>query len=172
MAYSLDQLATDIRETLKSTPMPAGGEAVCKQVQRALTDEAFRAENFASDKTAKRTIIHEDPELGFCICVHIYEGAAHSGPHDHGTSWAIYGQAEGETEMTDWRIVSPVSDDKPAKVVPERVYTLKPGMAHFYPVGAVHSPTREDSTKLLRIEGANLDNVKRTPIVRAESENA
>src|SRR5690606_38861717 len=129
-------------------------------------------ENFGSDKTAKRTIIHEDPELGFCICVHVYDGAAHSGPHDHGASWAIYGQAEGETEMTDWKIVTPAKDGKPARVVSEQVYMLKPGMAHFYPVGAVHSPARADSTKLLRIEGANLDNVERTPIVRAESENA
>lgn len=172
MGYSLQQLADDIRETLKSKPMPAGGEAVCAHVQRALTDEAFRAENFGSDKTEKRTIIHEDPELGFCICVHVYEGAAHTGPHDHGESWAVYGQAEGVTEMTDWRIVSPAREDKPARVVPERVYSLSPGMAHFYPVGAVHSPAREDSTRLLRVEGANLDNVARTPIVRAESENA
>ena len=172
MGYTLDQLAGDIRETLKSRPMPAGGEAVCAHVERALTDETFRTENFGSDKTEKRTIVHEDPELGFCICVHIYEGAADSGPHDHGSSWAIYGQADGETEMTDWRIVTPVSGEKPAQVAAERVYTLTPGMAHFYPVGAVHSPTRKDSTKLLRIEGANLDTIKRTPIVRAESENA
>lgn len=172
MAYSLEELAGDIREALKKNPMPAGGEAVCAHVERALTDDHFRAENFGTDRTEKRTIVHEDPELGFCICVHVYEGAAHTGPHDHGTSWAIYGQAEGETEMTDWRIVSPASDDTPAKVVAERVYTLKPGMAHFYPVGAVHSPARKSSTKLLRVEGANLDHVKRTPIVRAESETA
>jgi hypothetical protein len=24
------------------------------------------------------------------------------GPHDHGNSWAIYGQALGWTEMTEW----------------------------------------------------------------------
>lgn len=172
MAYSLERLAGDIRNTLKSTPMPAGADAVRAHVERALTDDAFRRENFGGDKTARRTIVHEDPELGFCICVHVYEGAADTGPHDHGTSWAIYGQAEGETEMTDWRIVSPASGDDPARVVSERVYTLTPGMAHFYAVGAVHSPSRADSTKLLRIEGANLDNIERTPIVRAQSENA
>ena len=172
MGYTLGQLATDIRETLKANPMPGAGESVCAHVQRALTDEAFRAENFGADKTEKRSIIHEDPELGFCVCVHVYEGAANTGPHDHGSSWAIYGQAEGVTQMTDWRIVSPVQGDEPARVEPVRTYEMTPGMAHFYPVGAVHSPRREDSTKLLRIEGANLDNVIRTPIEPAETADA
>ena len=30
---------------------------------------------------------------------------AHGEPHDHGSSWAIYGLAEGDTEMTDWKVV-------------------------------------------------------------------
>ncbi|GAB4240589.1 MAG: hypothetical protein Kow0032_28320 [Methyloligellaceae bacterium] len=172
MAYSLEQLVTDLRETLQAQDVPECGDALCAHVARALRDDAFRAANFGPDKTAKRTIIHEDPELGFCVCVHVYDGPAESPPHDHGTSWAIYGQAEGETEMTDWRIVTPAQGDAPARVEPVRVYTLRPGDAHFYPVGAVHSPRRAQATKLLRIEGANLDHVRRTPIVPAEAQTA
>lgn len=172
MTYTLDQLARDIRDTLKDKPLPAGGEALCTHVSRALADDGFRAENFGPDKTAKREVIFEDPELGFCVCVHVYEGAAHTGPHDHGDSWAIYGQAEGATEMTDWRIVSPARGDEPARVEPVDTYTLRPGDAHFYAVGDVHSPSRDDSTKLLRIEGANLDRVMRTPIEPAETQDA
>lgn len=172
MTYTLKQLASDIRETLKDQPLPAGGDALCTHVSRALTDESFRAENFGPDKTEKREVIYEDPDLGFCVCVHVYEGAAHTGPHDHGDSWAIYGQADGETEMTDWRIVSPAEGDKPARVVPVDTYTLTPGDAHFYAAGDVHSPSRDASTRLLRIEGANLDHVTRTPIEPAEAQNA
>ena len=55
-------------------------------------------------------MLYEDPELGFCICGHVYETPAHGQPphHDpswHGPSWAIYGLAVGDTEMTGWRIV-------------------------------------------------------------------
>lgn len=171
MTYSLQQLAADIRSTLETETLPAAGETLCGHVSRALTDAAFMAENLGPDKTERRTIIHEDPDLGFCVCVHVYEGAAHTGPHDHGSSWAIYGQAEGETDMTDWRIVSPVEGDRPARVEPVRTYRLKPGDAHFYAVGAVHSPARDSSTKLVRIEGANLDHVQRTPIEPVEAEN-
>jgi hypothetical protein len=40
-------------------------------------------------------------------------------------------------------------------------------MAKFYDVGAVHSPKRDSSTKLIRIEGKNLDTVKRSNIKAA-----
>lgn len=164
MGYSLQQLVADVRKALKSSPMPEAGNTIRALVEHALADENFRRENFGPDKTDKRTIIHEDPELDFCVCVHVYEGAAHTGPHDHGESWAVYGQAEGTTEMTDWRILTPGTEEAPARVEPVKSYEMSPGMAHFYPVGAIHSPSRQDSTKLLRVEGKNLDHVKRTPM--------
>src|SRR5437588_853163 len=42
-----------------------------------------------------------------------------------------------------------------------RAYPLKPGMAKVYNEGDVHSPKREGSTRLIRIEGTNMDKVKR-----------
>ena len=46
-------------------------------------------------------------------------------------------------------------------------YTLKPGDSHFYDVHDIHSPNRETVTKLVRIEGANLDRIKRSHIKAA-----
>ena len=40
---------------------------------------------------------------------------------------------------------------------------MKPGDAYLYDVGVLHSPRREGSTRLLRIEGMNMDKVKRFP---------
>jgi hypothetical protein len=42
-----------------------------------------------------------------------------------------------------------------------KVYTLKPGMAHIYNEGNVHSPKRVAATGLLRIEGKNTQTMKR-----------
>ena len=39
------------------------------------------------------------------ILAHNYEGPKESAPHDHGPSWAIYGQARGETAMNDWSLL-------------------------------------------------------------------
>jgi len=72
--------------------------------------------------------------------------------------------AVGDTEMTDWRIVQPGDGANPTLVVPERTYVLQPGDAHCYDVGMVHSPRRDGLTKLVRIEGVNLDHIKRSSI--------
>jgi hypothetical protein len=41
---------------------------------------------------------------------------------------------------------------------------MNPGDAHLYDVGVVHSPDRKAPVKLIRIEGKNLDHVKRSNI--------
>lgn len=167
MGYTLQSLAAEIKSTLKSGSMPESGHKVAEVVGKALQDPGFVAATFSKKQEKVREVIYEDPDLGFCICAHVYEGAASSPAHDHGPSWAIYGQAVGETEMTDWKITKRGEGDNPTIVEPERVYTLAPGMAKFYPAGAVHSPKRAGATKLLRIEGANLDHIKRSNIKAA-----
>ena len=69
--------------------------------------------------------------------------------------------------MTDWKIVKEGSGETPILVEKTKTYTLQPGDAHFYDVGAVHSPSRDAPVKLIRIEGANLDNVQRSNIKAA-----
>ncbi len=164
MTYTLEDFAADIRAALQADAGPAGRETVRKLLQRALKDAAFVAEHVPPELENERNVIYEDPEFGFCICAHNYRDAKRGKPHDHGPTWAIYGQAAGETEMTDWRIVSPASDGAPAKVELERTYRLTPGDAHLYEPGAIHAPLRDGPTRLIRIEGKNTDTIKRTKI--------
>ena len=169
MAYTLSEMADDIRAELAARPAGDCADALCAIVSRALNDRAF-VERHLPDRAPgenAREVLYEDPELGFCICGHVYQGAAATGPHDHGSSWALYGQADGVTEMTDWRIVSPGSGGSPARVEPVRTYRLVRGDAHFYDVGDVHSPKRDAPTRLIRVEGANLDRVTRSSIQAA-----
>jgi len=167
MGYTLEQFATECRQALKKEPGPEGRKKVCAIVQNVLKDGAFVTKHVGDDDVPERKILYEDPELGFCILAHHYKGAKESNPHDHAHSWAIYGQAMGETEMTDWDLVEKATVDKPGKVRRRRVYTLKPGMAYVYNEGDLHSPRREGSTKLIRIEGTNMDKVKRLSYERA-----
>ena len=167
MAYTLEQLSADIRAVLKADSGVSGKQQVCKLVSKALLDRDFVARHLTAEQCRPRKVLYEDPELGFCVCGHVYENPAHGTPHDHGSSWAIYGLAVGDTEMTDWRIVRPGDGSNPTLVEPERSYVLQPGDSHFYDVGVVHSPKRDGLTKLVRIEGTNLDHVKRTNIKAA-----
>ena len=167
MTYTLEQLATDIKAALKADPGKGGKDAVCKLVSKVLLDQDFIAKHLNAADCKPRKVLYEDPELGFCICGHVYEKPAHGQPHDHGSSWAIYGVAVGDTEMTDWRIVKKGDGVNPTLVEAERTYVMKPGDSHLYEVGAVHSPKRDTLTKLVRIEGSNLDRIKRSNIKEA-----
>jgi len=160
MGHTLEQLAAKMHDILAAEPGPAGREKVRALVQEVLIDEAFVAKHLGDD-VPERKILFEDPQLGFCILAHVYKGARESNPHDHGPTWAIYGQARGETLMNDWALVEAASEARPGKVRHVRSYPLKPGMAHVYNEGDLHSPRREGPTRLIRIEGRNMDKVKR-----------
>ena len=63
-------------------------------------------------------------------------------------------------------------DGQPGKAKHVRDYSMKPGDAYLYDVGVLHSPRRENSTRLLRIEGINMDKVKRFPYEAVDTVNA
>ncbi len=162
MPITLEQFAADCRRALTAEPGPPGRQKVCALVQDALRDRDFVDAHIQPDGP-ERKVLYEDPELGFTILAHSYRGAKNSQPHDHGPSWAIYGQASGETIMTDWECLARPTADAPGKARYVRDYTLTPGMAYLYEPGVLHSPRREGSTRLLRIEGVNMDRVRRLP---------
>ena len=162
MSHTLEKFAQDCRRILAAEPGPEGRRKVCSLLEEVLTDQEFITRTITDD-TPERKVVYEDPELGFCILAHYNRGAKGSNPHDHGPAWAIYGQAEGETEMTDWECLERAQEGKKGKARKVRSYMLKPGMAHLYNEGDLHSPRREAATKLIRIEGKNMDKVKRFP---------
>ena len=166
MSYTLEQFAAACRRILTDERGPEGRRKVCALVQDVLKDDVFIATHLGDDGP-ERKILYEDPELGFCILAHVYQGARESQPHDHGPSWAIYGQARGETVMSDWALVEPPAGSAPGKVRHVRSYTLTPGMAHVYNEGDLHSPRREGPTRLLRLEGTNMDKVRRVAYEKA-----
>ncbi|MDC1133342.1 hypothetical protein OAT42_00290 [Alphaproteobacteria bacterium] len=166
MPYTLDELAEDIKSIVEKDGVPNGSYQICYFVAKALMDKNFAPDNLPNRAKGEnpRKVLYEDNNSGFCICGHVYDTEAIGFPHDHGSSWAVYGQAEGETEMTDWDILEDQQDDETIYVKASKTYIMKPGDVHFYGVGHVHSPVRKDPVRLLRIEGVNLDNIKRSNI--------
>ena len=160
MQHTLDTFSSACHDILAADSGPAGRRRVCALLEEVLRDEAFVADHL-TDATPERKILYQDPQLGFCILAHVYHGAKSSPPHDHGPSWAIYGQAQGETEMADWELVTPATASAPGKARRGKAYTLAPGMAHLYNEGDLHSPGRAGPTRLIRIEGVDLTTVRR-----------
>ena len=162
MASKLDSFVADCRTALKTQPGTAGREKVKDLVKRVLADPEFVA-TYIPEGTPERHVLYEDPELGFTVLAHGYTGAKGSKPHDHGPSWAIYGQAAGETIMTAWDCVARPTETTPGKAKFNHDYVMKPGDAYLYDPGVLHSPERKGSTRLLRIEGINMAKVNRLP---------
>jgi predicted metal-dependent enzyme (double-stranded beta helix superfamily) len=160
METTLLQFARECQTILRSEPGPSGRRQICMRLEQLLRDPKFVSLN-VSDETPERQVLYEDPDLGFCLLAHNYKTAKTSPPHDHGPSWAIYGQAKGETEMTDYELLEPATKEKPGKARALRTYKLTPGTAYLSNEGDLHSPRRSGPTQLIRIEGMNMDRIKR-----------
>ena len=168
MPMTLDDFVRRARAALKDHPGTEGREMVRDLVREALQDPAFVAAHI-NDRTPERQVLYEDPDLGFTVLAHAYKDAKTTGPHDHGPSWAIYGQAAGETIMTDWECLARPTESAPGKAKRIRDYAMKPGDAYLYEPGILHSPRRDGPTRLLRIEGMNMERVKRLPYQAVEN---
>jgi predicted metal-dependent enzyme (double-stranded beta helix superfamily) len=161
MAYDLEQFIAECRSILGRNPGPAGREQVRVNLERLLGNKDF-IETYCGDKVPRGLkVLYEDPQLGFQILAHINDKARVSPPHDHGASWAIYGQATEYTDMIEWEREDDSADPKRARLKPIKKYRLTPGNAGIYQNGAIHSINYPDHARFVRVTGTNLDKIDR-----------
>ena len=162
MSYDLDRFIDDCRAILRRDPGPAGREKIRTLLERLLKDEDFLAAH-CSERTPKGLyVLHDDAELGFQILAHINEKARASPPHDHGASWAIYGQAISHTDMIEYERVDDLADPGKARLEVTKKYRLNPGEAGIFQDGAIHSIDYPDGSLFVRVTGTNLDRIARS----------
>ena len=157
MAYDLDQFVSDCRAILKRDGGPSGREQVRQKLEQLLSNRDF-VEEYCGDHLK---VLYEDPELGFQVLAHINDKARVSPPHDHGASWAIYGQASHYTDMVEWEREDNGADPAKAKLKPVKRYRLLPGHAGIYQDGTIHSIDYPDYARFVRVTGTNLDKIER-----------
>jgi hypothetical protein len=164
MAYDLEQFIADCRASLTRDPGPAGREEVRSNLERLLDNPDFIAGYCGDDQPRGLKVLYEDPKLGFQVLAHINDKARVSPPHDHGASWAIYGQATKYTDMTEWEREDDGSDPRHAKLKVKTKYRLTPGKAGIYQDGGIHSIDYPDYARFVRVTGTNLDKITRIKI--------
>ena len=157
---SLEVFSKSVRELLLKTPGVKGRENVRELLQHVLVDKEF-TDRYVRDDQPQRTVLYHDADLGFAILAHVYHEAKQTQPHDHGVSWAIYGQVAGESLIQDWEIVEQATAEVPGKVRQNGARKLTPGVAITYNEGDIHSPSRKGPAKLIRIEGKHIQESKR-----------
>ncbi|MDH3445469.1 MAG: hypothetical protein OEN50_16195 [Deltaproteobacteria bacterium] len=161
MAYTLDDFAADCHRILKADPGPAGRDAVRKKLQDLLVEDDFVAANCGPDASGGANLLYEDLELGFQILAHIMDRDYAGGPHDHGDSWAIYGQAVKYTEMTEWKRTDDRSVPGKATLEKAKTYLMERGQAGIFQDRAIHSIAYPAGARFIRVTGTNLETIAR-----------
>lgn len=161
MAYELEDMCRDCRETLARGAGPSELEAVRQSLARLLANAGFVERTCGPEARPGLHLLHEDAQLGFQVLAHINEKPRVSPPHNHGDSWAVYGQATGYTDMTEFRRVDEGADPTHAKLEVTRKYRLNPGEVGVYASSAIHSIDYPEKSRFIRITGTNLDRIYR-----------
>lgn len=160
MPYDLDHFVADCRAILTKDPGPRGREQVRQNLERLLSEPAFLA-RYCENAQPGLKVLYEDKELGFQVLAHVNEKARMSPPHDHGASWAIYGQATKYTDMTEWERIDDGSDPAKSALKVQRKYRLTPGHAGIYQDEMIHSIDYPEKSIFIRVTGTNLDQIAR-----------
>ena len=161
MSYDLDQFVSDCRAILARDPGPKGREEVRVALERLLSNKDF-IETYCGEAVPRGLkTLYEDPGLGFQVLAHINDKARVSPPHDHGASWAIYGQATHYTDMIEWEREDGGTGPDQAKLKPVKKYRLLPGRAGIYQDGTIHSIDYPANSCFVRVTGTNLDRIPR-----------
>lgn len=156
MTSQIEDFGRSAHDLLKAHPGPPGRERVRLLLEELLRDEAFVARVLANQEEARREL-YKDPELGFVVLGHVFREPRRTKPHDHGSSWAIYGQATGTTFMDEWEILERAAPGRRGKVRKLSTYELTPGHARTYNEGVMHSPWRNGAARMIRIEGGIIE---------------
>lgn len=152
MSYTLDDFCADTRAILRAQDDHDGRDQIRQKLELLLEDAAFCDEHVGPDSEPGVNQIFKDPDLHFCVLAYNMAASRTSPPHDHGTSWAVYGQTAGYTDMTIWS--APAGAD--SKVEPVRTFRLEPGQAGLFDVREIHSIQYPDEAKFVRVTGVDM----------------
>jgi hypothetical protein len=161
MSYTLEQFCKDCHDTLAADPGHSGRDKVRQKLEKLLQNKEFTEAYLGEGQPEGRRTIYEDPDLGFCVLTYNMADPRTSPPHDHGTSWATYGQVAEYTDMTEYRRVSGGDGAGDAKLEQVNHYRLTPGKAGLYDTGAIHAIDYPAGAKFVRVTGKDLERVPR-----------
>ncbi len=152
MAYTLNNFCDETRAILKKNDNSSGREQIRKSLEQLLADKAFCAEYAGAENNTGMQHIFEDAELNFCVLAYNMESPRISPPHDHGTSWAVYGQVAGYTDMTIWR----AAEENEEKIEQVQHFRLEPGQAGLFDTEEIHSIDYPAKSKFIRVTGVDM----------------
>jgi predicted metal-dependent enzyme (double-stranded beta helix superfamily) len=161
MTYTLDAFVKDAQASLKAHDGSAGREKVRVLLEKLLTNKDFVDQAVGPSAPMGTRKLYEDEELGFVVLAHCNAKPHKSPPHDHGSSWAVYGQAVNYTDMSEYKRVDGGESAGDARLEMVKSYRLEPGHAGIYDVRAIHAIDYPEGSRFVRVTGRDLEYIKR-----------
>jgi predicted metal-dependent enzyme (double-stranded beta helix superfamily) len=157
MAYEFELFCSDCREAYDKNTGKANIEIIRKNLTKLLRENPA----FIEEKCGKNIEygVHElfkDSQTGFIVYAHNFKKGRTSPPHDHGASWAVYGQAKKFTDMTEYRRLDDKSKVGYAQIEETKKYRLDVGMVGKFGPHDIHQIHFEDEASFVRVTGSDL----------------
>ena len=160
MAYELQAFCDEARASLKSKALGAALDAIAANLTKLLANEAFVKATFNDDMPPGKRELFHDLDTDFYVLAHVQQAGKGGAPHSHGASWAIYGNAMGFTEMTEYRRVNDEKDEAWALEQSDK-YKIDKGQSRAYGPGKIHSTAHPGKAWVIRVTGTDLDHLPR-----------
>jgi predicted metal-dependent enzyme (double-stranded beta helix superfamily) len=159
MGYGLSEFSLDLTAAIGADGVSALPR-VAEKLKLILANSHFLAAAFDRDLRSGAHLLFRDPESDLRVQAHVYSAGKRGAPHNHGGGWEIHGVARGCTEVTEWRRVSPVSDDH-AELEAVTRYWLAPGDAHAFAPNVIHSTANPEKSWVIRVTGSGAGDIPR-----------
>ena len=159
MAYELDDFCEDCKDLIDPATGKKDLEAVRKILEKLCHNQEFLDTNCGPGAVHGVHTLYRDPDKDFMVLAHINDQGRTSPPHDHGASWAIYGQALGYTDMKAYRRLDNGRIEGHAEIEITREFRMNPGDVGLFNEKEIHSIRFDDSCRVVRITGTNLDKI-------------
>lgn len=168
----LEEFCEKAHHILKADSSAKGREKVQALLPELLKDENFVTEYCGPDVEGGVTELYHDADTDFRVLRHVYNKGRERGPHDHGSSWAIYGQAVGQTNMALWEPTGETDDDGKPIVKPVKKFSIPAGEAGIFHPGQIHSIEFTEGGRVVRVTGTDLSKAGQTSYTAAEKAGA
>jgi predicted metal-dependent enzyme (double-stranded beta helix superfamily) len=170
-AYTMEAFVDDARAVFASTKDPrTQAQQIARHMTTLLAEPGWLEEklNLPAEGGFGRVDLHQDeeyghPDGGFLLMCGIQRPGQDNLPHDHGTTWVVYGVYSGAIEQTKWRWSYPETDRTSPEIKPLESWTQGAGDIAFFLPGEIHNTkcVAEDRALVIRLEGRKLSGMLR-----------
>jgi predicted metal-dependent enzyme (double-stranded beta helix superfamily) len=159
MAYTLEEFCNDCRDAIRKDRGNGGREVIRRNLEKLLRNKELVDKECAPGRERGTYTLYHDPDFDFHVLAHCFDKGTVSPPHDHGNSWAIYGQARHHTDMRVGRRTDDGGRNGHAELEVKDKYRLNVGDVGVFNPGDIHSIDFPEGARFIRVTGTDLNQV-------------